>query len=108
MSANIYSNTGSLVATTSYNFSLSDIAKDAMSTDGVIKLRLEWMTHDGIAPFSEAGRHIGTGAYISKFSFKANETAVGNTANGKYKKGQTKKQSANKTKTFGFRRVGAK
>ena len=108
MNADIYSNTGSLVATTSYTFSLSDIAKEAMSTDGVIKLRLEWVTHDGIAPFSESGRHVGTGAYISKFSFKANENAVGNTANGKYKKGQSKKQSSNKTKTFGFRRVGAK
>lgn len=108
MSADIYSNTSSLVAQTTYSFTLSDIAKTAMSTDGVIKLRLEWVTHDGIAPFSEAGRHIGTGAYISNFSFKANEVAVGNTANGKYKKGQTKKQSASKTKTFGFRRVKGK
>ena len=105
ISVDFFNNTGSAMATTTYTFSLSEIANQAISSDGTIKLRLEWMTHDGIAPRTENGRHIGTGAYISHFSFKAKELAVSNTANGKYKKGHSKKQSANKTKTFGFRRI---
>lgn len=105
ISADIYSNIGSDVAKTTYTFPLTDIVKDAMGTDGNIKFRLEWVAQDGIAPVTSSGRHIGTGAYIANFSFKANEVAKANTANGKYRKGHKKKQSSSKTKTFGFRRV---
>lgn len=104
-SVNIYNNMGEIVTSTSYEGSLSDFAENAISSDGHLHLRLEWITHEGIAPQSESGRLIGTGAYVAKFEFKASETAISNPSNGKYRKGQTRKQSSDKTKSFGFRRV---
>lgn len=108
ISANIYSNLGESVTSTSGTISLSDLSEQALTSDGKIRLRLEWVSHNGIAPLAENNRHIGSGSFISQFSFKAKETAISNTENGKYKKGQVKKQSSNKTKTFGFRRTGKK
>ena len=105
ISANIYSNLGEAITKTSGTIPLSDISEQALTSDGKIRLRLEWLTHNGIAPLADNSRHIGTGSFISQFSFKAHETAISNTENGKYRKGQTKKQSSSKTKSFGFRRT---
>lgn len=108
ISANIYNNLGDAVTKTSGTISLSDLSEEALTSDGKIRLRLEWLTHNGIAPLADNSRHIGTGSFISQFSFKAHETAINNTENGKYRKGQTKKQSSSKTKSFGFRRTNRK
>lgn len=108
MDANIYNNTGDAVITTKASIPLKSLIGKSMNSDGSIRFRLEWVTHDGIAPLADGGRHIGTGAFISKFKFKAREEALNSTANGKYVKGTVKKQSAEKTKSFGFRRVKKK
>ena len=105
ITANIYNNLGEAVTKTSGSIPLSSF-QSALTSDGTLKLRLEWLTHDGIAPRAENNRLIGTGSFIAQFSFKAEELAINNTENGKYHKGQVKKQSSNKTKSFGFRRSG--
>lgn len=108
ISANIYNNVGEIVSAVSYDGSLSNWGKNALTSDGHLHLRLEWLTHEGTAPQSEKGRLIGTGAYVAKFEFKANAVAIHTPSNGKYVKGQTKKKSQEKTKSFGFRRVKKK
>ena len=77
-----------------------EMVRQSISPDGVMHLSLEWLAHDGEAPKSKKGKKIGTGAYISKFNFKASETNV--------KSQETKTTKDDTTKTFGFKRAKRK
>lgn len=105
-SADLFDNIGHYVNTASYSFPLSDIGYDKLSSDGTLTLRLEWVAHDGMAPAAESGKLVGSGAYISKFDFKAKSLCnVKDTDSGCKAKGQADKSSDNITRTFGLRRA---
>jgi hypothetical protein len=105
-SADLFDNIGHYVNTASYSFPLSDIGYDKLSSDGTLTLRLEWVAHNGMAPAAESGKLVGSGAYISKFDFKAKSLCnVKDTDSGCKAKGQADKNSDNVTRTFGLRRA---
>lgn len=98
-SIDVFDNLGQFINTQEINLDASTV-RQVISPDGVIHLNLEWLAHDGEAPESKAGKKIATGAYISKFNFKARETNV--------KTQETTSTSDDTTKTFGFKRAKRK
>ena len=98
-SIDVFDNLGQFINTQEIRIDPESIRK-TISSDGVLHLSLEWLAHDGEAPESKKGKKIGTGAYISKFNFKASETNV--------KSQETKTTKDDTTKTFGFKRAKRK
>ena len=103
-SMDVYTNIGSHVTQTEYEFDLEEIGIDKLSADGTIHLKLEWLPHNG-DPTAESGRAIGTGPYVAKFIFHTKEVAIATTANKKHRAGTVKKQSKDKKVTLGYRRI---
>ena len=100
----VYTNLGSHVTQTEYEFDLEDVGVDKLSADGTIHLKLEWLSHDG-SPVAENGKAIATGPYVAKFVFHTKEEAIAMTANKKHPAGTVKKQSKEKKISLGFRRI---
>ncbi|MFA6835785.1 MAG: glycoside hydrolase family 9 protein [Fibrobacteraceae bacterium] len=109
-SVDLFDNQGHFVNRASYSFNLSDLGYDRLDANGVLSLKLEWMAKDNEAPVAESGKKVGTGPYLSKFSFKARALCLEDPEDksATYKKGTSIKTSAEKTKTFGFRRLAIK
>ena len=98
-SVDVFDNLGQFINTQEINIDAATV-REIISPDGIVHLNLEWLAHDGEAPESKAGKKIATGAYISKFKFKARETNV--------KTQETTSTSDDTTKTFGFKRAKRK
>ncbi len=98
-SVDVFDNLGQFINTQEINIDAATV-REIISPDGIVHLNLEWLAHDGEAPESKVGKKIATGAYISKFKFKARETNV--------KTQETTSTSDDTTKTFGFKRAKRK
>jgi YD repeat-containing protein len=103
----LYDNLGQFVNSASYSFTLSNIGYDKVSIDGVLPLRLEWLSQDAVAPVSKSGNKIGTGPYIARFNLKSSATYLVDPESEEdtYKKGDKLKVKEQKTSTFGFKRL---
>ena len=106
----VYDNLGQFIANQDVRIKMKDVGYDKISDDGVLRVNLEWMAPGG-APASKSGKKLGTGAYIAKFDFVSKATyvaensAIGDDGSETYKKGDVIKTSYNTTKTFGFKRA---
>lgn len=84
------------------------VDRSFIGADGKMRLRFEWMVHEGSAPKSIKGRVVGTGPYIGVFDLNAKSIAQvdDNTpTKPKFKKGDVEKTKANKRRTFGLIRA---
>lgn len=107
--ANLYDNLGQFIVDKSINidFATNPAWRDAIAEDGSLNLNLEWVAHNGAAPVSASGKKLGTGAYISKFDFKATKICTEDFEEEdgiSCKVGQNSSDADNTTKTFGFKR----
>jgi hypothetical protein len=105
---NVFDNIGQFIAKQDVRIDMKDIGYDKISNDGVLRVNMEWMAHNG-APKSNRGRAIGTGAYIAKFDFESKATYVSAVETAKdngsaYKQGDVIKTTDDAIKTFGFKR----
>jgi hypothetical protein len=78
MQLKIFDNLGQYVNSVGYKFNLDELGRENMSADGSVALRFEWMVHDKVAPKSNAGRTVASGAYIGAFQFTTVATALMN------------------------------
>lgn len=92
------------------------VDRSFIGADGKMRLRFEWMVHNGAAPKSINGRVVGTGPYIGVFDLTAKSIAqvddvVAKDPSGnpigkpKFEKGDVEKTKANKRRTFGLIRA---
>ena len=98
-SIEVFDNMGQFINSETITINGETVRK-VISDDGVIRMNLEWLAHNGEAPISSKGKKIGTGAYIAKFTFKAKETNI--------KTQQKSSSSDDTTKAFGFKRAKKK
>ena len=98
-SIEVFDNMGQFINSETITINGETVRK-VISDDGVIRMNLEWLAHNGEAPISSKGKKIGTGAYIAKFTFKAKETNT--------KTQQKSSSSDDTTKAFGFKRAKKK
>ena len=110
---NLFDNIGQYIAGKKIEIDMASHPewRSAVGDDGILNLNLEWLAHDGEAPISEKGKKLGTGAYISKFDFKAIQTCTEDyeeTDGISCTVGKKEKVSDNSTKSFGFKRAKRK
>lgn len=110
---NLFDNIGQYIAGKKIEIDMASHPewRSAVGDDGILNLNLEWLAHDGEAPISEKGKKLGTGAYISKFDFKAVQTCTEDyeeTDGISCTVGKKEKVSDNSTKSFGFKRAKRK
>ncbi|HSQ42207.1 MAG TPA: hypothetical protein VLM37_08020, partial [Fibrobacteraceae bacterium] len=106
----IFDNLGQFVNAVNYKFSIDDIGRDYLSSGGSITMYFEWLSHDGVGPLAQSGRHVGSGAYIGAFDFSSVAIAQVSDADSdgdgelEYTKGDKIESDATKRRVFGVMR----